>query len=153
MKKKKLSDRERIELAWSKVPPKELRRINQIVRQCTLKPLATPALKNEQPRRWQHVLGNCYQRAATVAMANEGTILVHGLLHPEIGVLRGRPYPHAWVLLPEDRLYDPTLRKVYDRAAYYTAFDAEEHLRVRHEDVRVALLEHDHWGPWKEKEG
>jgi hypothetical protein len=105
-------------------------------------------------RRIPNRIGRCYELCGMV-MINEPDAkrfkLVHGRITPptpSIHGFEGRIF-HAWIELPDGRVYDTTYDQYYDQADYRRRFKAVP-IAVYRGARRVAqmLIRHNHYGPW-----
>ena len=91
--------------------------------------------------------GNCYGRAFNRLLKQEnprGWRLVHGYAF----VSKRTPGQHAWLRLPDGRVWDPTDNAYVTAAEYETAYHATP---IREYTKRQAVqlgLKHRHYGPW-----
>ena len=93
---------------------------------------------------FSHRLGHCYALALKTVRRIPDASLVHGSIqHGEYP-----RNPHAWVELPDKRVYDPVLNHVFTPRAW-TMF-ANPHVARRYTaEQAVALsVRERHWGPW-----
>lgn len=89
----------------------------------------------------------CYE-IAYKALTDEpepGLLLVHGTIvqiHARIG--------HAWLILPDGRVYDPVLNRCFSGREYVGRFEAIPECTYTLEQAAQAALHHRHLGPWAE---
>ena len=108
-----------------------------------LKMSARKPKKKKNPR-----LGMCYELSAKVLMEPEmrNSRVVHGSIQgfdfPRIG--------HAWVLLPNDMVFDPVTELKVVKEVYYAYHNAIDEKIYDYDALIEHLLEFGTYGPWHE---
>jgi hypothetical protein len=105
-------------------------------------------------RRIRNRIGRCYELCGRV-MINEPDakryMLVHGRItppSPSILGFEGRMF-HAWIELPDGRVYDAVYDQYYSKDDYRNQFQAVP-IAVYRGARRAArmMVRHNHYGPW-----
>jgi len=89
-------------------------------------------------------LGRCYELAGELALQNSKTELIHGSIQG-FGAPR---LAHAWVVLPDESIWEPTTNKVWEKSIFYGFFNAIVRKRYDQQAFLRMLVRHEHWGPW-----
>ena len=84
---------------------------------------------------WRYLTDHCEDEPALR--------LVHGTLH-----IVGRPFPHAWVELPGNIVFDPVDQRFYTREDYDRELQATAEAIYPPVQVEQWSLQTNHYGPW-----
>lgn len=99
-------------------------------------------------KRFKQRLGKCYELAGHFVSRNHDCTLVHGSIqgfdNPRI--------KHAWVELPDGRIYEAVAGKVIDAVMYDVFFNPIEDQRYDYMATLRATCQHGYWGAWGDKE-
>lgn len=91
--------------------------------------------------------GRCYERAAERLLRQKdarGWRLVHGF-----AVVSGiAPGKHAWLRLPDGRVWDPTENVYWPELEYTTNRRATPLRKYSQLQAARLMIKHDHYGPW-----
>jgi hypothetical protein len=97
--------------------------------------------------------GRCYELAGLAMLIEEGSeafTLVHGILDLSFLGLSSA-YAHAWIELPDGRVYDPNMHSYMPKAEYYSRYKPRRCQRYTRLEMAKLAVRH-HWGPWTESE-
>jgi hypothetical protein len=96
--------------------------------------------------------GDCYRAAGNYVLDHADAVLVHAIGKPIVGKLRGQHFAHAWAVHKGQAIDLSNGGDIrMDELAYEVLFQTEEKITYNHEQVRVLVLQHKHWGPWDSK--
>jgi hypothetical protein len=115
--------------------------------------MCTDIVDGEQCDTFETRKGRCYELAALAVMLNQvsGARLVHGSIHNEFHSTIGR-IGHAWVLLPDGRVWEPIFGNVYEAESWRNWSDFRiERVYPRHRAMRL-MSKTEHYGPWSKTE-
>ena len=107
------------------------------------------SLKQVRNRR-----GRCYELTWRAMLEEEGSeafVLVHGTLAASLLGLWDA-YGHAWIELPDGRVYDPTLNEYAPKAEYYDWYKPSDCQRYSRTQAMELAAHVGHYGPWTEEE-
>jgi len=91
-------------------------------------------------------LGECYERAGMFMFtSDDGAKLVHGATF----TFQSAGRKHAWVVLPNGRIWEPTGKMEWDPAKFERAFRPQIHNSYEFEAMNRNSQQHGHWGPWE----
>jgi hypothetical protein len=102
-------------------------------------------------QRVRNRLGRCYELAGRVMLHEEGSetfTLVHGIV--ALG-FEGRRIEHAWIELPDGRVYEPVLDEYVEATAFDSRAAPSECQRYTRMQAARLIAKHT-WGPWTESE-
>ena len=116
----------------------------------------TDLMIGEEPStRYDDRKGRCYELAGYAVVfgtAPEGSVLVHGTMHG--------PYEdnerigHAWVVLPNGQVWEPTLAEVHASIGAWVGYAAAiAERRYTEREARKMIMRHGTWGCWHETAG
>lgn len=88
-------------------------------------------------------LGDCYMNAAEKLIDVDGT-LVHGIIRSDVY----GDVAHAWLILDDGYVYEPTTDAVYHPSDFESLHNPVELARYEADDARHQLITYKHWGPW-----
>lgn len=98
--------------------------------------------------------GDCFEVSAKhILYANPDDILVHGMVSGQ-GNVKGVRYRHAWcedfsggMVIDKSNGRDISMPK----DVYYALgnINPKEVIKYNFEEVRINILDHEHWGPWE----
>jgi hypothetical protein len=112
------------------------------------------------PKVFNARLGNCYELAASAFIGAEPhspfyrpeaaayptpATLVHGSWHGPGAPSR---IDHAWVLLDDDRVWEPITATIYLRAPFYEIARCEHKQTYTSDETLSNMVRHEHYGPW-----
>jgi len=89
-------------------------------------------------------LGRCYELAGNLAHHNPDVFLVHG-------TIQGLRFPrmgHAWVILPDGQVWEPTSNQVWKRDIFQGFFRPQVNKKYDYQAMLRECIRHEHWGPW-----
>ena len=102
--------------------------------------------KHKNPR-----LGLCYELSGRYVSHHQGSILVHGRLTNPFGAGH-KELDHAWVILPNEEVFDPVMDKIWPKGVYEGLFKTKVHKKYTHDEVIRITSHTGHWGPWEDSE-
>ncbi len=93
-------------------------------------------------------LGDCYRLSGRYVMDNqEKAILIHGTINGVRFTGKDFDNPHAWVE-EGNEVYDPVWGKRFSKDVYYDMMRVNVNKKYNWEEVAIAMLRADNWGPW-----
>lgn len=110
----------------------------------------TESVGDESARTYGERLKRCYELAGYAVLLGGvpvGSVLVHGTIDGGPGTL-GR-IGHAWVLLPDGKVWEPITREIWrDYATWQSYADAKVERQYSKQRVSNAVRFYQHWGVW-----
>jgi hypothetical protein len=104
----------------------------------------------ERLKRIRKRHGRCYELAGLAMLYERGSeefVLAHGKVNFADGP-DGR-MAHAWIILPDGRVYDPVLNKYYaSQDEYRLRHGAVVEVSYTHKEFCAAMVKAKHSGPW-----
>lgn len=96
-------------------------------------------------------VGECYYAAGLYVLEHCYTTLVHGTcrLNDNAPFL----YGHGWVVVSDDKVYDGTVNKFFDKDSYYETLEAVDEVEYTWDELTKILLKAEHWGCWHMTKG
>ncbi len=92
--------------------------------------------------------GTCYKDAWEYIVKKKTGTLVHGAVQNR----PGEPYEtHAWVELPNDKIWEPQSNYVYPKDVFMGRFQARELVRYTYDEAVKLGKKTGKYGPWEEK--
>jgi hypothetical protein len=97
--------------------------------------------------------GRCYELAWTaldLEPGGEHFRLVHGKVYNATLDVR---MDHAWVVLPDGRVYDPVFNKYFPWRLYAKWYAAVAEVTYTRREAMAAIVATRHYGPWHDPPG
>jgi len=94
--------------------------------------------------------GQCYRQAYTEQLNRPDVKLVHGIVNPLVGELKGKSYGHAW-LETKTEVIDPSLpigRQKYPKERYYMLGGIEYTRKYDLDQTLEQVQVEKNYGPW-----
>jgi hypothetical protein len=93
--------------------------------------------------------GRCYELAgAAVLTTLVDASLVHGSIRVP-GSNDADPYLHAWVVLADGQVWEPTQARLWDAGLFWCVMQPVVTARYGHAELLAAVRHTGHWGPWR----
>ena len=73
---------------------------------------------------------------------------VQAMVHGTIQGFGNAPIGHAWVLLPDGEVWEPTTNAQYDAVSFAAMFNPVTERTYTSTETARAMLLHNHFGPW-----
>lgn len=106
----------------------------------------SPSSHNAQVKMKPEKLGRCYELAGMFLFGcDDGAKLVHGATFAFAPAGR----KHAWVVLPNGRIFEPTGKMEWDPTQFEKAFLPKVDNSYDFEAMNRNCQQHGHWGPWE----
>ena len=113
----------------------------------------TEEVSDEPARTINERLHRCYELAGyalTLGDAPEDAILVHGTWQHV--VFSDKRRGHAWLVLPDDRVWEPIQGKIWNKREWELIVQPVEEVRYTKDEARNVIMFHRHWGRWHDSE-
>jgi hypothetical protein len=95
-------------------------------------------------------LGRCYEMAgAAVLWTLVDAVLVHGSIQQPGSIENPAPFMHAWVVLADGRVWEPTQGRLWDAKSFWSVMRPVVTKTYRHAELCDAITRTRHWGPWQ----
>jgi hypothetical protein len=92
--------------------------------------------------------GRCFELAGIAMMEEPGAekfTLVHGIIHGWIA--------HAWITLPDGRVYDPCAHAYFSASDYAEKYEAVPEVTYTQKEMFEAMSHARYWGAWHQTRG
>ena len=101
--------------------------------------------------------GQCYKAAYSAQLNTLDAVLVHGIVTPLAGELKGKSYGHAWIELKSKHdveVIDPSLpigRQRHSKETYYLLGGINYTKKYTLDETVDIVLKFKNYGPWDSK--
>ena len=92
--------------------------------------------------------GTCYEEAWRYAIKNDGT-LTHGSIQMS---QEGKRIKHAWVELPNNKIYEPQMKQLFDKKDFYRMFLPIVNNKYTTTEAAIKLGKEGYHGAWDDPE-
>ena len=94
--------------------------------------------------------GRCYELAGYAVMSTLAeAVLVHGTIRVPGSSDPTAPYEHAWVVLADGQIWEPTQARLWDAGLFWCVMQPVVANTYTHTQLRRAITRAGHWGPWR----
>jgi hypothetical protein len=93
--------------------------------------------------------------AAVIKRKSQKYVAGHRLVAPELRLVHGTlfivgiPFPHAWVEIPGEIVFDPVEQEFYNRDDYSHVLHAKAEAHYTTAEASQHAISTNHYGPWK----
>lgn len=109
----------------------------------------TMCVGDEPAETLEQRLTRCYQLAGyalALGTVPHDATLVHGTIHARVP--DAERIGHAWLELFDEMVWEPVSRVLWAADAWQRFTRAVVDRRYDQRETRIAVLRHEHWGPW-----
>jgi hypothetical protein len=94
--------------------------------------------------------GRCYELAGYAVMSTlVDAVLVHGTIRIPGSSDPAAPYEHAWVVLADGRVWDPTQARLLGAGLFWCVLQPVVANTYTHAELHPTSMRTGHWGPWR----
>ena len=94
--------------------------------------------------------GRCYELAGYAVMSTlADAVLVHGTIRIPGSSDPTAPYEHAWVVLADGQIWEPTQAHLWDAGLFWCVMQPVVANTSTHAELCATSMRTGHWGPWR----
>jgi hypothetical protein len=93
--------------------------------------------------------GRCYEMAGAAALWLFDAELVHGSIRVPSSSEHAPPYLHAWVVLADGQVWEPTQARLWDPRLFWCVMQPVVTNTYTHAELCSVMTRTGHWGPWQ----